>query len=789
MYNNYLKKLILKINLIFLIGIFFCSCSVSKLIPEKQFLFTGASVDLNSTGKGGIPRKKQLKSTLDDALRPKPNKKIFGIRYGVYFYYKSGGSEQKKGIFNKLKRKLSEKPVLLQDIVPERVSQNLRALLINNGYFEAKVEPTIKKKNKFASILYTATIYTPPYRYRNISFSGVEKVYSKLSNRLVKETLIKKGRPYKLDRLENELKRIEGVVRDSGFYFFNSKYLIWNADTSVGDRKIDIKLGFEGEVPAQAKKAYRLSTVDVINDYTISKDSLNIKYDTTHITGFNYINRRNNFRKEIILRAINLHKDSLYSRANQLYTLNRLTDLGTFKFVNVRFDPPKGDSLKAKVYLTPLLKKSVRVEAQLSSKSNNFVGPFLSASFTNRNFLKGAELFQFKINTGYEVQISGQNTTPINSYELGAEASLAVPRFISPIHISYESVNYVPRTNIKAGFKVQKRVGFFSLNSFNIGYGYLWRESEKKNHELYPIDITYFRIGEKSQAFQDKLNLNPFLKRSFESQFILGSRYTFTYNSQTGEQKEKKTDNIFFSGSLDLSGNLASLIDKITKSKKDSNDAYRTFNSPYSQYTRVDGDLRFYHDFDKKHQFAARLLAGFGFSYGNSSIMPYVKQFSSGGSNSLRAFRARSVGPGSFDSKTQTKKDTTSKLSNFFVDQTGDAKIEASAEYRFGIIGYLKGALFVDAGNIWLMREDSIRPGSAFHGNTFLKQIAVGTGAGLRLDVKYFVLRLDLAFPLRRQYPVKENGDKNWVIKQIDFTDPVWRKNNLVLNVAIGYPF
>lgn len=775
-------------SLIIFLGLF-SSCSVSKLIPEKQFLYTGASLDFNSKGKGGIPQKKQLKETLSEALRPKPNKKIFGIRYGVYFYYKSGGEEKKKGFINKLKKKLAEKPVLLQDVHPDRVALNIKGLLINHGYFEGKAEYKINKKGKFASIKYTANLITPPYTINKISFNGLEKVYSKLSNRLRKETLIKEGNPYDLDKLEDEIKRIEGVVRDSGFYFFNSRYLIWKADTSVGKRKINLELQFESEIPSISRKAFRLSTVDVVNDYTLSRDSLNVKYDTTKVKGFNYIDRKKNFKKEVILGSINLHKDSLYSRTNQLFTLNRLTDLGTFKFVNIRFDPPKGDSLKAKVYLTPLLKKSVRFEAQLSSKSNNFVGPFLSASFINRNFLKGAELFQFKINTGYEVQISGQQTTPINSYELGAEASLAIPRFISPIHIPYESVNYIPRTNIKAGFKIQKRVGFFSLNSFNIGYGYLWRETEKKNHEFYPIDITYFRIGEKSKAFQDKLNLNPFLKRSFESQFILGSRYSFTYNSQTGEKKEKKADNIFFRGSLDLSGNLAYLIDKITKSKKDSNGLYRTFNSPYSQYTRIDGDFRYYHDFDKKHQFAARLLAGFGFTYGNSSIMPYVKQFSSGGSNSLRAFRARSVGPGSYDSKKAAKNDSLHNLGNFFVDQTGDAKLEGSAEYRFGIIGYLKGAVFVDAGNIWLIREDTIRPGSAFHGNTFLKQIAVGSGAGLRLDVKYFVLRLDLAFPLRRQYPASKDGSSNWVIKEIDFTDPVWRKNNLVLNVAIGYPF
>ena len=759
-------------------------CTATKFVPENQFLYTGATLKLEANGK--IPEQKSLQATLESNIRPKPNGSFLGMRLGLWFYYKAGEPKKKKGFRSFVKNKLGKKPVYLSDAKPEIIAKNLRALLINNGYFEANVIYQIEKKEKTASIRYTAKLITPPYRIRDISYQGIDTVFGSISPTVKKKTFLQTGDIHRLDNLNKEIDLTGKTIRDKGFYFFNNSYLIFKADSTVGERQVDLYLGLEEKVPAQAKRVYRLDTVNVINHYTLSRDTtLKAEYDTLRVKGFKYMERKHDFRPEIILRSINLAKDSLYNRSMQELTLRRLTDLGVFKFVNVKFETRRNSNLlRPNVYLTPFLKKSLRFEGRFASKSNNFVGPAVSFSFINRNFLKGAELFQWQVNSGYEVQVSGQTQgKALNSFELGTEASLAVPRFISPVRIAYSYSNYMPRTNFKVGARLQNRVNYFQINSFNAAYGYVWRETEKKSHELYPIDLTYFRRGKVSDVFQSNLNKDPFLQRSFENQFILGSRYSFTYNSQTGEQTERRKDNFFFNGNIDLSGNLASLIAGVTGRKATADQPVEILRSPYSQYSRIDANVRYYHNFDKNHQFAFRLITGAGFAYGNSFNLPYIKQFSAGGSNSIRAFRARSVGPGSFNIF-QQQTDTLTTLT--FIDQTGDVKLESTAEYRFGIISYLKGAVFADAGNIWLLRNDPSRPGAEFEWNTFLQQIALGAGAGLRLDVNYFVLRLDAAFPLRKPYLTDDN---HWVFNRIDFTDPAWRKSNLILNVAIGYPF
>ncbi len=759
-------------------------CRVSKFVPENQYLYTGSQLKLEANDK--IPDEKDLKLKLESGIYPKPNKTFLGMYSSVWFYYKAGDPGKKKSLRYFMKYKLGKKPVYLTDADPEKTSKNLRNQLVNNGYFDAVVNYKVVKDKKMAHVNYMATLLTPPYRIKSISYRQIDSVFGRISDIIREESFLKVGDIHKLDNLNKEMDLVEKAVRDRGFYYFNSEYLIFRADSTVGERQVDLFLTLEKNTPPNATKAFSLDTVSIINHYTFTKDStLSAQYDSLNIKDFHYLYRKQDFRPEIIIKSISLHNDSLYRRYNHELTLRRLTDLGVFKFVNIKFEPiPQSNLLQANIYLTPYLKKSLRFESQFVSKSNNFVGPSVALSFVNRNFLRGAELFQLRVHSGYEVQVSGQSLgKPLTSFELGTEASLAIPRFIVPFPISYNSAEYMPRTNMKLGAKLQNRLNLFQINSFNVALGYNWRETSAKSHELYPIEITYFKRGYISDEFQKLLSADPFLQRSFENQFVLGSRYGFTYNSQTNDGKEKAKDNFYFNGNVDISGNLAFLIGKLSGKQPTSDQPLELFNSPYSQYSRLDANLRYYHDFNKNSQFAFRLIAGTGFAYGNSSSMPYIKQFSAGGSNSLRAFRARSVGPGSFNAFTQIG-DTTQRV--FFIDQTGDVKLESTAEYRFGIWGYLKGAVFVDAGNIWLLHNDPNRPGADFSWKTFANEINIGTGAGLRMDLNYFVLRFDAAFPLRKAYLTDE---KHWVIKNIDFLSPEWRKSNLILNIAIGYPF
>ncbi|HEX9015518.1 MAG TPA: BamA/TamA family outer membrane protein, partial [Chloroflexota bacterium] len=360
----------------------------------------------------------------------------------------------------------------------------------------------------------------------------------------------------------------------------------------------------------------------------------------------------------------------------------------------------------------------------------------------------------------------------------GARTTLELPKFITPWTIEDVSTRFVPKTRIELGARLLDRLQYFKMLSLDASFGYDWKETLTKEHVLDPISFTLVHLAKRTPLFSALLTANPFLRRSYEEQFILGSNYTFTYNDQLETDRK---NHLYFKGGIDLSGNLLYAVQSLLAGRKGSpENPFKIFGTTYSQYARFDIDLRhYYHSVDQSTAIATRLVGGVGFAYGNSSTMPYVKQFYIGGANSVRAFNARSLGPGSY-------KTPDSLAANGFFDEAGDIKLEANVEYRFPLVSILEGALFLDAGNIWLARDDPTRPGATFSSRTFLDEVAVGTGFGIRLDLSFFVLRLDLAFPLR--IPYLPEGER-WVARKIAFGDPTWRKNNLVFNIAIGYPY
>jgi len=296
----------------------------------------------------------------------------------------------------------------------------------------------------------------------------------------------------------------------------------------------------------------------------------------------------------------------------------------------------------------------------------------------------------------------------------------------------------------------------------------MWKENIRKEHRLNPISITYVIPTNVTQQYIDSAAKNPALNKAIERQFILGSTYNYNYNQLINSQP---VNAIYWNGLVDLAGNLAGLVVPVAK---DTN-TKQIFKEDFAQYVKLESDFRFYRKMGLHVILANRVIAGFGYPYGNSRELPFIKQFFAGGNNSLRAFRSRSVGPGSF-------KDTTNK--DFLADQTGDIKLELNSELRIKLTPIVEAAAFVDAGNVWLYRKNPQKPGAEFSSD-FLKQLAVGTGIGLRLDFTFFLIRFDVAFPLRKPWL---EGNK-WVFNEIDFTNPSWRGDNIIYNLAIGYPF
>jgi outer membrane protein insertion porin family len=768
-----------------LVAILLSGCSAMKYVPEGKVLYTKSEIKLVPSGK--VKARKKLKELLYTNINPQPNSSILGMRPTLWVYYVMG-NPKKKGVKSFIKNKIGQAPVYMSDVKPDKTADLLESRLKINGYFQARVENKTEITGKKGKVLFTAYVHRP-YRIRKISTPAIDTLITNIDS-LKKDSYLKPRQRYNLERLEAEQKRLEEALENIGFYFFDDKHLIFEADSTVGNKQVDLTLLLENGVPEKAKRIYKLDNINVFPDFTLSLDTPALKADTVDIDGYNYVSKLNNFRPQAITKVINLRPGNVYSRIDKEYTLGHLMALGAFKFVNVKFIESKKDSslLDANVYLTPFMKKSIRAEFQTTSKSNNFVGPGLSVVFTNRNAFRGSEKLTINLSSGYEVQVSRKQSSPLNALEVGGEAKLSVPRLIVPFGINYSGRKYLPTTDMSLGTRIQKRIGFFSLNSLNTSFGYTWRENTLKSHEFYPIDISYVNLGNTSPEFQALLKKNTYLARSFENQFIPGIRYSYTLNTQLSEKHTEKfreekfvRSNFFLNIKADAAGNLIHAIQGKQFKQSEGAKQGTVLGSPYSQFLRGEADFRHYLQMSEKTQLVSRVNVGVGYAYGNSITMPYIRQFAVGGSTSLRAFPARSLGPGTYNVR-----ESNSENKTLFIDQRGDIKVEGNAEVRYPLSKTIKTAVFMDAGNIWLIRDDPQRPGGQFDKKKFINELAVGTGLGLRFDFNFFVLRFDLAFPVRKPWLEANN---RWVFDQIDPGSRSWRKENLILNIAIGYPF
>lgn len=768
------------------IFVFLSGCTAMKFVPEGEALYVKSEAKVIPRER--IKAKNKVEDLMDENVNPKPNTSIFGMRPTLWVYYAIGEPKNKLRRF--IKNKIGQAPVYMSDVDPDKTVNLIEGHLKNNGFFQAEAESSQEIKDKKGKVIYTAYVHRP-YKIRNINTPIVDTLFQNIDS-LKNESYVKKGQRYSLERLQAEQERLEEALENLGFYYFDDRHLIFEADSTVGDKEVDLTLKLEKGVPANAKRKYTINNVNIFTDYAMSLDTPAIIPDTIKLNQYNYITRKHEFRPKVITDIVNFQEGKIYRTIDREYTISHIMSMGAFKFVNIKFDEVDSAKLDANIYLTPYLKKSIRAEFQATSKSNNFVGPGLEITFTNRNAFGGSERLELVLTSGYEVQIGRKIENPLNALELGGEARLTIPRLLVPFKINYPSRRYLPSTHASLSSRIQRRIGYFSMNSVNFNFGYTWRENTLKSHEFYPIDLTYVNVSNTSPEFDTLLNRNFFLRRSFENQFIPGIRYSYTLNTQLDQQRAEKyreqefeRSHFYFNLSLDAAGNIIHALQGKGFEQDPTQESGRILGSAYSQFSRGEIDFRYYYNLDENNQLVGRINAGVGYAYGNSVTMPYVRQFSVGGSTSIRAFPARSLGPGTFYIFEDVEDEETSGQS-FFIDQRGDIKLEGNAEFRYSISNTIKTALFVDAGNIWLMRTDTTRKGGEFEKHDFVNEIAVGTGLGVRFDFTFFVLRFDLAFPIRK--PWLPAGER-WVFNDIDVGSGAWRRENLILNIAIGYPF
>ncbi|MCC3153748.1 BamA/TamA family outer membrane protein [Hymenobacter sp. BT770] len=746
-------------------------CSGLRFIPEGQKLYTGSKVTIKTPEK--ITNQAALQTELESVVRPKPNGSILGLRPKLYFW--GLGQGKTKGLGHFLADKFGEPPVLLKDVKISATEGLMTNRLYNNGFFKAGVSHEVKTQEKTAQVDYTATV-GKVYTIQEIHFPERDTLVDAAIRGTQPGTLLKAGDAYNLNTFTAERVRIDNALKNQGYFYFTPDFLLFQVDSTLNN-KVNVYLRVKSTAPARATRPYWLDVIKLNTNYVLTDTT---RREPIRYRGYEYYPDEKVFKAKAITNAAFLYPDSLYRRKRRDQTISRLMSLNVFKFVEIRLKPAAaGDSagrarLDADVLMSQLKKQSLRADLQMVTKNTGFTGPGLTLSYRNRSALRGGEQLLINATAIAETQTraptgaESRNNSGLTSTEFGINAQLVVPRILSPdlplLDITLTNSDFQPHTTFGAGVRYITRTGFFSTSNFNFNYGYSWKTKITNEQELRPIDIEYSLVST-TPVFDSILTKRPFLRNSFEQQFILGSSYRYTYNQQVLEQRRQQ---IFFQGMAEVSGNVAGALSGAFGSSKDDKGRYTLFSQPFSQYTKFDLELREYYRISANptsgNRIVARLQAGIGLPYGNSRSLPYLRQYGIGGPNSIRAFAPRELGPGTYKPAL-----TTDQVISYY-DQVGDLRLEGNLEYRQDLVPYLKGAVFVDAGNIWLMNSDPDRPGGEFKASSFLSQMAVGAGVGLRIDVQYFVIRFDYAIPLVAPYgtPTSTAGR---------------------LNLAIGYPF
>jgi outer membrane protein insertion porin family len=724
-------------------------CTGMKNISSVDPLYIGN--EINFAGKDD--KKKKLTPVIRDVLKPKPNNTFLWMRPALARNNMLSDKTKKKKFW---KNKVTG-PVLLSHTNATQVAAAIQNRMFHNGYLHNTVVfDTLRVGQRKAKYKYTITL-REPYRFDLVAFPKPINDLSKKINSYQSESLLKKGDIYTLEAVKNERIRIDQNLKEDGYLYFNPEFITVKADSVTGDHQIKAAVTIKPETPPESRRSYTIRKVFIHDDYVLD----NTLTDTLAFGNYYLISQHKALSFDALQRGIFLEPGEVYANSNYLHTIRYMNALPIVRNANIKFLPNRNtDSLDVALYLSQRKRYAYSAELNAIFRSTNYFGPGVIFSYTDRNLKKGSEMLRVNLRGRFEVQIVDGKVNP--AYEMGFEINYRLPRFYPSFLLNSGKKN-LPKTNISAGYNLFNRLDLYRLNSLFTNFGYQWSKTDRVSHSLNPIEIIFTQIPEssKSDEFNEYLQENPGVQRSFDEQFIVGAGYEFTYQAAANSRNE-----FFFRGGIDLSGNLLQGLYSATNAKKDSLGRYTLFGVPFSQYVRVRIDLRYSFNFSQRSKLVTRFSTGIGVPLGNSDILPYIKQFYVGGTNSLRSFVARSVGPGSEVPR------------EGYNDLTGDIRLEGNLEYRFNIAGSLKGALFMDAGNIWLFNEDPSRPNGKFRFSGFADEIAVSVGWGVRWDFDFLVARLDFAYTVRTPY--LPPGER-WA-SDFNFWKPA-------ISIAIGYPF
>ena len=763
-----------------LLAVMLTACSSTRHIPEGEQLYTGIkSMDFIDESKFAGSQTGQLAvEEITYALECPPNGSLAGSSslrmpsVGLWFYNTFHNS--KKGIGKWLFDRFATTPVLISKVNPGLRAEVATDILKYYGYFNGTVETEVltdRKNPKKADVVYRIH-FGEPYIYDSINYTRFPHAVDSIIGSSLRSAFVKSGMQFNAAAMEEERTRISTLLRNNGYFNFQPGYLNYLADTINTPGKVNLRMQAVKNIPPKAYSTYRIGNISIrVTDSGNNTMTGRLKGDTLKRTGISYIynSKKIPVRVGALMRNIQLRRGELYSQEKQQNATTLLYQMNIFSNVNFSMSPRK-ESDTLDVNITARLDKpyDFTFELNATTKSNSQIGPGSKISLARKNVFRGGETLKLSLTGSYEWQtdknVKGRAAV-INSWEMGADVSLSFPRLFIP-GINRRHLRVPGSTSLRVYTDQMNRSGFFRIIHAGGDATYRINSSSTSTHTLTPFRLTYDMLLKTTAKFDSIAAANRAIENSFRDQFIPAMQYTYTYD----ESKTRHSNKTWVETSITSAGNITSLIYWALGHPLDKRDKH-ILKNPYAQFIKATAEVRELWKIDKNNYIATRLMLGAIHSYGNSLYPPYSEQFYIGGANSLRAFTVRSVGPGSYRPASNDRYS--------YLDETGTFKLEMNVEYRFRLFADLHGALFVDAGNIWLLKKDPERPGGELRLKTFAEQIALNTGVGARYDLGFLVLRVDFGLGLHAPYKTKRSGYFN--------LNPL--KDGFAWHFGIGYPF
>lgn len=752
------------------------SCSATKFVPEGSYLLD--EVKIHTDNKDIKPSDMRL------YVRQNPNSKWFSAVKTQLYVYNWSGRDSTKWL-NKFLRKIGDAPVIYNEADAIRSQEEIAKAVQNLGYMGATVKRTIKTKKKKLKLFYEINS-GKPYTVRTLKYDiSDKKIAEYLQNDSTKSTL-KEGMLFDVNTLDTERQRITDYLLCNGYYKFNKDYITYTADTARNTYQVDLTLhllpykAYVGDVPKEHPQ-YKINKINFITDYDVLQSSalssIEIN-DSLHYNGFPiYYKDQLYLRPKVLVDNLRFTSGDLYDERNVQKTYTYFGRLSALKYTNIRFFETQNDDstrLNCYVMLTKSKHKSISFELEGTNSAGD-LGAAASVSFQHRNLFRGSETFMVKFRGAYEAISGLQPGYKNHNYtEYGVETSINFPSFLFPFLTSDFKRRIRATTEFGLQYNYQLRPEF-SRTIASASWSYKWMQKQKIQHRIDLLDISYLYLPWISPQFQedyiDKDKDNYIFRYNYENRLIVRMGYTYNYNSAGGTLVNNTITSNSYSirAGFESAGNILYGVSKMINMRKNKDGEYAILGIPYAQYLKGDFDFAKNIIIDHRNSLAFHAGIGVAVPYGNAKVVPFEKRYFSGGANSVRGWSVRNLGPGSFAGDGN------------FMNQSGDIKLDASIEYRTRLFWKFRGAAFIDAGNIWTIREYENQPGGAFEFDKFYKQIAVAYGLGLRLDLDFFVLRFDGG--MKAVNPKYEKTKERYPIIHPKFS------RDFAFHFAVGYPF